>query len=140
VYVHGSPGQNVGVRALSGTTAWTNTGTYPDSLNDASNTTWVESPPDPPTFTQVRRDILRPLGPGPITITPTIRYPTDPITSARFRLYMEDGTTLVDEWTVTPTSAFVATALTVDAAGLLLIPEGTLSTRRALILESAAAV
>lgn len=119
--------------------AWSKYGagsTALSSVTDSDTTTGILSPTNP-TSGQLVTLTLDPIGPGTITVYLSGRY-VDAAVSRTVTLYKENGTTVVKTWTVTPTNSDAEVALTVDSAGLAIVPNAT--DRRALILTIGSAV
>ncbi len=98
-------------------------------MNDTDDTTGVQSPINP--SGQLYTAVLNPIGPGDIKLYITGRW-TDAAVNRQVTLYKEDGTTMVGQWTMSPTSSIAEQMVAVSSAGLAAVP--TVSDRRALVL------
>jgi hypothetical protein len=136
MWVHAAAGADIGVYSVTlGTFTSEGGATATVALNDLSDATWLQSQDNP--AGQVLIVVLDPIGPGPVKHYPRDDSDGGAIASVTHTLYLENGTTVVDSWTYAPVASLTETELVVDSAGLALIPEGTLSTRRALVFKTA---
>lgn len=122
LYAHEHPGDKVGVHSVT-SGLWTNEGGAPTpvvALNDSASATKMESP-NPAVSTALLTGIMRPFGAQrPLALTLKSLYKGS-ATNLTISLYLEDGTTLVDDDTWPLDSTEAAHERTVDAAGNTLL-------------------
>lgn len=131
IYVYPATGQDVTVYSDTAG-SWTKYGSGTSTLtsvNDTDDTTGIQSPINP--AGQLYSAVLNPIGPGDIKLYVTGRW-TDAAVSRQVTLYKEDGSTMVGQWTMSPTSSIAEQLVSVSSAGLAAVP--TVADRRALVL------